>query len=68
MNINRLQIFCWYKWKGIKFTKGNPLKSAFYLIYKWSFNFLFWEIRKFMNKEEMAKALNIYKNNSQLII
>ena len=58
-----IQYINWYpEWHRIRFIKSNPLQqpAAFHLIYKWSLWLGFWEIRKFMTDEEMAKALEIY--------
>ena len=69
--MKKMQIINWYpKWHGFKFKRTNPrtdINAGYYLMYKWFVLLGFWEIRKFMNKAEMAEALKLYhksRNNT----
>lgn len=61
------QFVNWYRWKGFRFTKGDPNKqpAAFHLIYKWSLFLGWFEIRKFLNDEEGNEALKIYRQETE---
>ncbi len=59
-----IQIINWFpRWQGFKFKRTNPLKdtnAGYYLVYKWFVLLGFWEVRKFMNKQERKRALRKY--------
>ena len=63
--MKQIQLVNWFPiWKGLKFKLTNPMtdkNAGYYLVYSWFVVLGFWEIRKFMNKQQREIALKLYR-------
>lgn len=48
----RYQFVRWPEWIGLGFTRLDPEKTDMALIYEWYLWFGFWELRKWVRKEQ----------------
>lgn len=64
-----LQLINWFPtWQGFKIKHTDATKdtnAGYYLIYRWFVLLGFWEIRKFMNKDQRKNALKLHHNRTK---